>query len=98
MVLSGMTILWAQKGPYNAEMIPYSAATRNRSTDPSQVNWWDGTKYRVDAGTGFMYYQAMSGYFSNVIGNGGPAALPPADKNGLLCQILRGQQPMVVDG
>ena len=50
-------------GPYNNELIPYSAAVRDRETDPSQVNWWDGSVYRVDAGTGFMHYPALSGYF-----------------------------------
>jgi hypothetical protein len=49
--------------PYNSELIPYSAEVRNRETDPSQVNWWDGNEYRVDAGIGFMYYPALSGYF-----------------------------------
>lgn len=49
--------------PYNSELIPYDAALRNRDTDSSQVNWWDGTTYRVDAGMGFMYYPALSGYF-----------------------------------
>lgn len=48
--------------PYNNELIPYSAAERNRNTDPSQVNWWDGSTYRVDAGVDFMYYPALSGY------------------------------------
>ena len=48
--------------PYNNELIPYDAALRNRETDPSQVNWWDGNAYRVDAGTGFMHYPALSGY------------------------------------
>jgi uncharacterized repeat protein (TIGR01451 family) len=52
-----------QGSPYNNELIPYSAVVRNRETDPSQVNWWDGSTYRVDAGTGFMYYPALSGYF-----------------------------------
>jgi uncharacterized repeat protein (TIGR01451 family) len=50
-------------GPYNKELIPYSAAERNRETDPSQVNWWDGSTYRVDAGIEFMHYPALSGYF-----------------------------------
>jgi uncharacterized repeat protein (TIGR01451 family) len=50
-------------GPYNNELIPYSAALRDRETDPSQVTWWDGSTYRVDAGTGFMYYPALSGHF-----------------------------------
>jgi len=49
--------------PYNAGLIPYSAALRDRNTDPSQVNWWDGGTYRVDAGVGFMIYPALSGYF-----------------------------------
>jgi uncharacterized repeat protein (TIGR01451 family) len=49
--------------PYNNELIPYSAALRDRDTDPSQVNWWDGDSYRVDAGIGFMHYPALSGYF-----------------------------------
>jgi uncharacterized repeat protein (TIGR01451 family) len=49
--------------PYNRDLIPYSAALRDRATDPSQVNWWDGSTYRVDAGIGFMYYPALSGYF-----------------------------------
>jgi uncharacterized repeat protein (TIGR01451 family) len=49
--------------PYNNELIPYRAALRDRGTDPSQVNWWGGSTYRVDAGTGFMYYPALSGYF-----------------------------------
>ena len=52
-----------QGGPYNAELIPYSAALRDRDTDPSQVNWWDGSTYRVDAGMEFMHYPALSGYF-----------------------------------
>ncbi len=52
-----------QGSPYNNELIPYSAALRDRNTDPSQVNWWDGSVYRVDAGIGFMNYQALSGYF-----------------------------------
>ncbi len=50
-------------GPYNNELIPYSAALRDRETDPSQVNWWDGSTYRVDASIGFMHYPALSGYF-----------------------------------
>jgi hypothetical protein len=50
-------------GPYNNELIPYDAALRNRDTDPSQVNWWDGSTARVDAGMEFMHYQALSGYF-----------------------------------
>jgi len=50
-------------GPYNNELIPYSAALRDRETDPSQVNWWDGDTYRADAGIGFMHYPALSGYF-----------------------------------
>jgi len=50
-------------GPYNNELIPYDAALRDRNTDSSQVNWWDGSTYRVDAGIGFMYYPALSGYF-----------------------------------
>jgi uncharacterized repeat protein (TIGR01451 family) len=50
-------------GPYNNELIPYSAALRDRDTDPSQVNWWDGSTYRVDAGIGHMYYPALSGCF-----------------------------------
>jgi outer membrane protein assembly factor BamB len=49
--------------PYNKELIPYDAALRDRNTDPSQVNWWDGSTYRVDAGIGFQYYQALSGYY-----------------------------------
>jgi uncharacterized repeat protein (TIGR01451 family) len=49
--------------PYNNELIPYRAALRDRGTDPSQVNWWGGSTYRVDAGTGFMHYPALSGYF-----------------------------------
>jgi uncharacterized repeat protein (TIGR01451 family) len=49
--------------PYNNELIPYSAGLRDRDTDPSQVNWWDGSTYRVDAGIGFMNYPALSGYF-----------------------------------
>ena len=49
--------------PYNDELIPYSAVERNRTTDPSQVNWRGGSTYRVDAGVGFMYYPALSGYF-----------------------------------
>ncbi|MCP4536091.1 MAG: PQQ-binding-like beta-propeller repeat protein [Chloroflexi bacterium] len=52
-----------QGSPYNNELIPYDAAERNRDTDPSQVNWWDGSNYRVDAGTQFMHYPALSGYF-----------------------------------
>ena|GEM_PF-1594787 len=50
-------------GPYNKELIPYDAALRDRNTDSSQVNWWDGSTYHVDAGIGFMYYPALSGYF-----------------------------------
>ena len=50
-------------GPYNNELIPYNAALRDRDTDPSQVNWWDGSTYHVDAGIGFMHYPALSGYF-----------------------------------
>jgi len=49
--------------PYNKDLIPYNAALRDRDTDPSQVNWWDGSTYRVDAGIEFMYYPALSGYF-----------------------------------
>ncbi|MCP4357772.1 MAG: hypothetical protein GY796_07145, partial [Chloroflexi bacterium] len=49
--------------PYNHEMIPYNAQFRGRDTDPSQVNWWDGSNYRVDVGIGFMHYPALSGYF-----------------------------------
>jgi hypothetical protein len=49
--------------PYNAELIPYDAALRDRTTDVSQVNWWKGNTYRVDAGIGFMHYPALSGYF-----------------------------------
>lgn len=49
--------------PYNADMIPYSAASRNRSTDPSQVNWYDGSSLRVDAGLGFMQLQALAQYY-----------------------------------
>jgi uncharacterized repeat protein (TIGR01451 family) len=49
--------------PYNNALIPYRAALRDRSTDPSQVNWWDGDKYRIDAGIMFMTYPALSGYF-----------------------------------
>ncbi len=49
--------------PYNHDMLPYSAAVRNRDTDPSQLNWWDNGSYDVDAGTGFMYYAGLSGYF-----------------------------------
>ncbi|RLC96732.1 MAG: hypothetical protein DRI77_08165, partial [Chloroflexi bacterium] len=52
-----------QGSPYNNQLIPYSAALRDRDTDPSQVNWWDGSNYRVDAGTQFMHYPALSGYF-----------------------------------
>ena len=52
-----------QGSPYNNELIPYSAEWRNRDTDPSQVNWWDGSAYRVDAGLEFMHYPALSGYF-----------------------------------
>lgn len=48
--------------PYNAQLVPYSAALRDRATDPSQVNWWDGANYRVDACTGFMQYQTLVGY------------------------------------
>lgn len=49
--------------PYNHDMLPYSAAVRNRDTDPSQLNWWDGGSYDVDAGIGFMYYAGLSGDF-----------------------------------
>lgn len=50
-------------GPYNHDIIPYYAPLRDSETDPSQVNWWDGSTYRVDGGIGFMYYPALSGYF-----------------------------------
>jgi uncharacterized repeat protein (TIGR01451 family) len=50
-------------GPYNRDILPYSAARRDRNTDPSQVNWWDGNTYRVDGGIDFMHYPALSGYF-----------------------------------
>jgi hypothetical protein len=49
--------------PYNNQLIPYDAALRDRSTDSSQVNWWDGQEYRIGAGIGFMKYPALSGYF-----------------------------------
>ncbi|HEY9087075.1 MAG TPA: PQQ-binding-like beta-propeller repeat protein [Anaerolineaceae bacterium] len=49
--------------PYNSDMIPYSPKARNRTTDPSQVNWWDGANLRVDAGMGFMHLQALSQYY-----------------------------------
>lgn len=50
--------------PYNQDMIPFDAAVRDRETDPSQLNWWEsGQSYDVDAGIGFMYYPALSGYF-----------------------------------
>jgi len=49
--------------PYNSQLIPYRAEVRDRYTDPSQVNWWDGSKYRIDAGIGFNIYPALSGYF-----------------------------------
>ncbi len=49
--------------PYNSDLIPYDAAERNRATDPSQVNWWDGETIRVDAGLGFMYLPALSEYY-----------------------------------
>lgn len=55
--------IFGGESPYNNEMIPYYAELRARDTDPSQVNWFDGSNYRVDAGQGFMYYQALSGYF-----------------------------------
>jgi len=51
------------QSPYNSDLIPYSADERNRTTDPSQVNWWDGTNLRVDAGLGFMQLQALSQYY-----------------------------------
>lgn len=58
-------------GPYNNELIPYSAAVRNKDTDPSQVSWWDGQSCTgsqtshciIDASVGFMHYQALVGYF-----------------------------------
>ncbi len=50
-------------GVYNGALIPYSAALRDRDTDPEQVNWWDGTTFVVDGGVGMMHYQALSGYF-----------------------------------
>lgn len=49
--------------PYNADMLPFDAAERNRETDPSQLNWWENGQYDVDAGIGFMHYPALSGYF-----------------------------------
>jgi len=50
--------------PYNAELIPYHATLRDASNDPSQVNWlWSDGTFRADAGTGFMVYPALSGYF-----------------------------------
>jgi uncharacterized repeat protein (TIGR01451 family) len=49
--------------PYNNQLIPYDAALRDRNTDVSQVNWWDGSNYSVDAGLGFGYFPALSGYF-----------------------------------
>ncbi len=55
--------IMGSSSPYNRDLIPYSAAQRNRTTDPSQVNWWDGKKYRVDAGMGFMYFPVLSGYY-----------------------------------
>lgn len=55
--------IMGSSSPYNRDMIPYAAALRNADTDPSQVNWWDGSAYRVDAGIGYMYYPALSGYF-----------------------------------
>ena len=55
--------IMALSSPYNAELIPYNAALRDRDTDPSQVNWWDGSTYRVDAGIEFYHYPALSGYF-----------------------------------
>ncbi len=51
------------QSPYNSDLIPYSADERNRATDPSQVNWWDGANLRVDAGLGFMQLQALSQYY-----------------------------------
>jgi hypothetical protein len=35
--------------PYNAELIPYNPAVRGRDTDPTQVNWLDGSTDRLDA-------------------------------------------------
>ncbi len=52
--------------PYNNELIPYDPTMqgwRNRSNDPSQLNWWENGSYKVDACIGFMHYQGMSGYF-----------------------------------
>jgi outer membrane protein assembly factor BamB len=50
-------------GPYNGALIPYQAELRDRNTDPSQVSWWDGQDYEVDAGLGFMYFPAMAQYY-----------------------------------
>lgn len=50
--------------PYNHDMIAFDAALRNRETDPSQLNWWENDhSLDIDAGIGFMYYPALSGYF-----------------------------------
>jgi outer membrane protein assembly factor BamB len=51
------------ESPYNSDLIPYHAALRDRATDPSQVNWWDGENMRIDAGLGFMQLQGLSGYY-----------------------------------
>lgn len=51
------------RSPYNNQMIPYKAELRNATTDPGQLNWLSPNNYRVDTGTGFMHYQAMSQYY-----------------------------------
>lgn len=49
---------------FSIELIPYQAEMRDATNDPSQLNWWySDTNYQVDAATGYMYYQALSGYF-----------------------------------
>jgi uncharacterized repeat protein (TIGR01451 family) len=55
--------IMGQGSPYNNHLIPYDATLRDRNTDVSQVNWWDGSDYQVDEGAGYGYYQALSGYF-----------------------------------
>ncbi len=52
--------------PYNNELIPYDPSMqgwRNRGNDPSQLTWWEGGNFKVDACTGFMQYQGLPGFF-----------------------------------
>jgi len=56
--------VFGSPSPYNNELIPYHAELRDANTDPSQLNWfYDSTHFQVDAGIGFMYYQALSGFY-----------------------------------